>query len=90
MVVTLKSYLERLAEAEFIKPLPLRKKVPTISQLANSIGVHQTTLNRIANNETRKVDLDVVDKVITELRELGFETSLSDIMAYVSPEVAQG
>ena len=82
MIVTLKSYLEGLAEIESVKSSDMKQRVPSINELAKIVDVHQTTLNRIANNQTRKFDLDIADKIITEMRRRGFDMQVQDLVAY--------
>lgn len=82
MVVRLSSYLERLEEEEAAKPKERRREVPSVAQLAADVGVHQSTLSRIATGVTRKVDLDLLGNVLGRLRRLGFPATVSDILEY--------
>lgn len=86
ITVTLKSFLDRLTENEASKPIAERVKVPNVTQLAQIIGVYQSTLSRIANGETRKIDLDLLDKIMTEIQSLGLPVEIGDLISYIPPK----
>ncbi len=82
IIVTLKSYLNELKEVESAKDTP--KPVPTVTELAKTIGIHQSSLSKIANNRIGKVDRRLLAAIIHHLRAAGFEeTDVSDLLRYV-------
>lgn len=85
MIVTLKSYLADLEERELAKPREQRREVPSMAALARAAGVHPMTLSRWVTGETKTTNHEIVAVIIEELRGRGFNTSLSDIVAYRQP-----
>lgn len=86
MYVVFKSYLSKLKEQESTKPKDIRRKVPTVKQIAKSIGRHQTTVNRIASNEVKCLNLETGGRIIKEMRKRGFDMALSDLVVYKDEE----
>lgn len=84
--VNLESYLSKLKALESTKSKEERRPVPSLSELAACIGMHQTTINRIANNAISNLNLETADKIITEMRQRGFQMDVSDLLAYIPPE----
>ena len=82
MVVTLKSYLARLDEAESARPIEARRTVPTMDELAEAVSVHRVTLGNIANNKGELLNLRLMARVIAALRARGFDADVSDVLAY--------
>lgn len=83
IIVTLNSYLDRLAEGESSKPKEDRRPIPSISELARIVQIDRTGLGRIANNQVGCINHKVLSLVISELRRRGFNTQLGDIMSYI-------
>lgn len=81
ITVNLKSYLERLKAIETLKS-GSKRDVPNMDQLAKMVGLHRGTMNRIANNHTSAIRFKLLGSIITALRGLGFNTSVSDILVY--------
>lgn len=82
VIVRLSSYLKKLREEEEARPKSQRREVPTLDQLAVSIGVHQSTLSRISSGVTRKIDIDLLGEILKRLRQLGFPATVGDILDY--------
>jgi DNA-binding Xre family transcriptional regulator len=82
MYINLKTYLSSLEAIERSRPANERKQVPNLSELARSLGMHQTSINRIANNQVNQLSLETADKIITEMRKRGFLMQVGDLLAY--------
>lgn len=81
IIIALKEHLERLKAIETLKA-GKRKEVPSMDGLAKEVGLHRGTLNRIANNHGKAIKFEVLNSIIETLRELGFDTDISDILIY--------
>lgn len=86
MRVTLKSYLERLRELEGARPEGQRRSVPSIRELAREIEVNPATLSNVVNNHTELLNLEMGSRIIRALRRRGFDTGVSDILAFIEGE----
>jgi DNA-binding Xre family transcriptional regulator len=87
--VTLNEHLRHLAGIEAVKLPSQQRRVPTLTELAESIGVHRVTVTNLANNRARHLNLDTMNAVLNELRRRGFNSNLSDILqAYPVSEIA--
>jgi DNA-binding Xre family transcriptional regulator len=86
MYVTLKTYLERLETFERSKPKDQRSHIPSLRELAKDVGIHEVTMNNIANNNIRQLNLDTGAQIITALRRRGFNFDVSDLLAYRAPD----
>lgn len=86
MYISLRSYLESLKAIESAKPEGKRKHVPSVSELAKGVGMHDVSLSRIANNKVSQLALDTGDKIITEMRRRGFQMQVQDLLTYLPPE----
>src|SRR5689334_23363675 len=86
MYITLKTYLERLETFERSRPKDQRRHIPSLRELAKDVGIHEVTLNNIANNNIRQLNLDTGAQIITAMRRRGFDIDVSDLLAYRPPE----
>src|SRR5688500_17761186 len=86
MYITMKSYLGHLEALERSKPATSRRPVPTIGELAEELGIHRVTLSNIVNGNIQQLDLKTGGRLITAMRQRGFEMDVSDIIAYRPPE----
>jgi hypothetical protein len=83
LYINLNTYLSQLKAIENSKPAGAkRREVPTITELAEAIELHQTSLSRIANNRISHFNLEVGNKIINELRRRGFEMQVTDLLVY--------
>jgi transcriptional regulator with XRE-family HTH domain len=85
MIVTLKSYLETLAELERAKPEADRRQVPNLVELAAAAGIHKATLSRWASGQIRSLSFDTAIAILDELNKRGFRSDLSNILVYRQP-----
>lgn len=83
MNVVFGDYLKGLEASEKEKPLELRRRVPSIEEIAPVVELHPVTLRNIANNNIKKLDLDTAGKLITLMRKLGFDTVETDVIRYI-------
>jgi hypothetical protein len=86
MYITLKNYLESLETFERSKPKEQRRGVPSLRELARDVGIHEVTMNNIANNNIRQLNLDTGAHIISALRRRGFNMDVTDFIAYRAPE----
>jgi hypothetical protein len=86
MYIILETYLSNLKAIESTKPADKRNHVPSLSELAGSIGMHQTSLSRIANNKVGQLSLETGSKIIAEMRRRGFQMGVTDLVAYRESE----
>ena len=85
MNVVFGNYLKALEAGERAKPLGQRRYVPSIEELAEVVSLHPVTLRNIANGNIKKLDLGTAGKLITTMRQLGFDTSETDVIHYEPP-----
>jgi DNA-binding Xre family transcriptional regulator len=86
MYITLKTYLEQLETFERSRTREQRRHIPSLRELARDVGIHEVTMNNIANNNIRQLNLDTGAQIITALRRRGFDVSVADLIAYRPPE----
>lgn len=77
--VVLKPYLMDLQALELKKPVELRRPVPTLTDLAKSVGVSRVTISYLANDKGKTINLNLLANVIEELRRRGFDTQFLDL-----------
>lgn len=91
MYVTLKNYLEGLETFERSRAKDQRRHIPSLRELAKDVGIHEVTMNNIANNNIRQLNLETGAKIIDAMRAHGFRMEVTDLIAYRSAiEVAEG
>ncbi len=83
MRIILKSYLHDLKSKEG------GEKVPTIRDLAKSIGMEENTLFNISNNRIKQLSLETSEKIISEMRRRGFNMQVSDLLMYQDDSISQ-
>lgn len=83
VLVNLKSYLADLERDELAKPKEQRREIPTLADLADTVGMHRISFYRIANNQVGKLDLGIANQVIEEMRRRGFPMEVDDLLVYV-------
>lgn len=82
MLVKLKEYLERLKAEESILPVEKRRDIPSITALADEIGISRVQLQRLVSNETEGIKFDVGGKLIKVMRQRGFKMDITDLLEY--------
>lgn len=80
--ITLKDYLIRLQATDLDKPESVRRKVPTLNELALVIGISRESMSRFANNHRRRIDLDFFALIADELEKYGWEPQISDFLTF--------
>lgn len=82
--VKVKEYLEGLEKKESAKPIMQRKPIPTPVAMAEAAGVHrQTVYSFLARDNHQRVDLALLNSIITQLRRYGHNTQLTDVLEYI-------
>ena len=82
VAITFKSYLVRLSELERAKPKSERKKVPTITRIAELAGISRVTGSRIMHGHVKSLSLRKLCAILDVMNSLGFETKLTDVLSY--------
>jgi DNA-binding Xre family transcriptional regulator len=82
MYINLEAYLSQLKAIEKMKPEDQRRKVPTLSELADCLGMHKTSIIRLSNNKVKQLSLETGDKIIAEMRRRGFPMEVGDLIVY--------
>lgn len=82
MIVILNEYLSRLKALESAQSPDKRREIPTITALAEEIGVSRVQLQRLASNGTEGIQFDVGGKIIKAMRERGFQMDITDLLEY--------
>jgi DNA-binding Xre family transcriptional regulator len=86
MVITLKASLERIEARERVRPVELRRKLPSMAELADRVGIHAVSLSKIVNGNVHQLNLETAGRIITVLRESGFDIGVTDFLEYVPPD----
>lgn len=82
VLFSIKIYLSELETLERRREDGNPDAIPTHEELAAAIGVHPTTFSRMVNNRRKDRTLDALATIIDLLRERGFDTHISDLIAY--------
>lgn len=82
MHVIFHEYLKRLDAEEKERPIEDRRRVPSLSELAKEIGIHEVTFRNIANGNIKQLNLSLAGKIITTMRRYGFQMSETDLVKY--------
>lgn len=86
LYITFAAYLDTLRANEKQKPESARTEIPTITDLADAVGVHNVTLTNIANGRIDRLTLETARKVLDEMWRRGFRPQITDFIRYVPPE----
>ena len=89
MFVAFGAYLKRLEAIEKSKPEAQRRRVPTMEELAQRVGVHPVTLSNIANSNIKQLNLETGGRIIHTMRSFGFAMQLTDLLEYREGEVEE-
>ena len=82
--VKIREYLEQLETEEAKKPPQKRKPIPKQADIAQAAGTPKQTISSFLRRKKHKrLDLDLVDSIITQLRTYGHDTDVSDLIEYV-------
>ena len=80
--IALKHYLDTIAYEEGFRPREARRKVPTVTALAGDVGITRSQMHRILSNDVKSLNLDIADKIISVMRQRGFDMAITDIVDY--------
>lgn len=67
----------------------LKGKAISWTEVARLTGLHQNTIYNLADNRTRRVDLETLESLLTYFRTEGLDIGISDLFV-LSPELAAG
>lgn len=82
MHVVFREYLTQIEKAERAKPPGERRYIPTLGEIATSIGINQVTLSKLMSGKIRALNLDTGGKIMQTMRQYGFEMTERDLVAY--------
>lgn len=74
MIIKLRSFLATLQDEGH--------EVPTITELANEIGVSRPQMYRIAAGKVDNLSLSAIAGIITAMRKRGFKMDIGDLLEY--------
>lgn len=82
--IKIKEYIQQVTEAEATKPPAERKPIPRQVDLADRGNVtRQTIYNFFAReDDTKLLNLDLLDAVIKTFRAYGHDTQLTDLLEF--------
>jgi hypothetical protein len=80
--INLKPYLEELQVRQAGKSAEQRRSVPTLSEISKDAQIHYTTLSRMANYHTKRLDFKTAEKIIRAVRGRGFDMQMSDLITF--------
>ncbi len=86
MYVTLKGYLAGLKDLEKLRAEGEQRDVPSLTDLARAAGIHPMTISRWVGGGIQATNHETIAAIIAEMRRRGFNTEVSDILAYQPPE----
>lgn len=82
MRITFKTYIDDLERAERRKAESERRAIPTMEEIAQVVNVHPVSFSRIVNNNVKRLNLDLVGRVIAFMRGRGFDMQTTDFLDY--------
>ena len=86
VTVVIREYLNKLQEQENQKPASERRSIPTVREMAAAADLSKTGFINFTQNRTNSIRRHVVDSIITQLRERGFDTDINDLVVYQAPD----
>lgn len=89
MFIIFRSYINRIEAIEKSKPETQRRRVPTMEELAQRIGVHPVTLSNIANSNIKQLNLETGGRIIHAMRSYGFSMEIGDLLEYREGEAEE-
>ncbi len=85
-VLTLGAYLKEQAAVQQRRPSTARQRVPTYKELGRLLKVDPMTVYRLTTTSYRgQLPLNLAYRVMTEVRRLGFEIGVSDLVTWELP-----
>lgn len=82
MIVKLKGYLATLEDEERLKPLHQRRSIPTVTELAQEVGVSRAQMQRVVGGHIDSLKLKVGSGIIQAMRQRGFPMQVTDLIDY--------
>ena len=77
--ITVREHLKELEAQEGRKVAG--RTVPSIPDLAAAVGVTRATIYNL--DKSKSLNLDLLDRIVVELRRRGFNTNLEDVLIYM-------
>lgn len=78
--ITLKEHLAKLEAAEALNPPGQRRSVPSLSELAEAVGITRQGMYNIAGGNIKMINLEILSELINEFRRRGFSADVSDLL----------
>ncbi len=82
IISTLKQYLAEIEATERQKPEHKQRKVPNLTDISKATDIHYTTISRLANNRSKRLDYKTAGKIINYIRLLGFNMQLCHLIEF--------
>lgn len=82
IISTLKQYLAEIEAIERRKPEDKQRKIPNLTDISKATDIHYTTISRLANNRSKRLDFKTAEKIINYIRSLGFDMQLHNLIAF--------
>ncbi len=82
--IRITEYIAQLESEESKKPFSKQKPIPSPVDMAKAAGVpRQTIYGFLARKHHKRIDLNMLDSIISQLRSYGHNTQLTDLIQYV-------
>lgn len=80
--VMLSEYIKKLKAEESVRPVHLRRHVPTIRELVEASGTTESNYYKFLRNDQKDINRHYINSSIGLLRIRGFDVQLCDIIKY--------
>lgn len=83
---TLRKHLNELKEIHYgTKQVKL---IPKHKDISEWLQISMPTVTRLMNEDRESISFDYITNLIAKMRELGFDTKVTDLIEYIGPPVA--
>ena len=78
---TLEGYLKRLRAMQDERPDGERLEVPSVEELAESVGIRRQTLYHMMAPQAKMINRETVGGIVEALRDAGHDPQLTDLLS---------
>ncbi len=82
MYVKLDSYLRELRAVERRLPKEQRRDVPTMAELAKSVGISKRWMSDLVRGRAKSLTLELGGAILTEMHRRGFRMEPNDLLGF--------